>query len=64
MAAHSELEDREKDILRVSSLYKYFGKKQAVRGVDFSMHTGEILGDTVETGHRLSIYLALVTTAK
>ena len=44
MAAHSELEDREKDILRVSSLYKYFGKKQAVRGVDFSMHTGEILG--------------------
>ncbi|MBR6215997.1 MAG: ATP-binding cassette domain-containing protein, partial [Spirochaetaceae bacterium] len=44
MAAYSELEEREKDILRVSSLYKYFGKKQAVKGVDFSMHTGEVLG--------------------
>ena len=44
MAAYSELEEREKNILRVSSLYKYFGKKQAVKGVDFSMHTGEVLG--------------------
>ncbi len=34
----------ENNILRVSSLYKSFGKKQAVRGVDFSMETGEILG--------------------
>lgn len=31
-------------ILRVSSLYKSFGKKQVVKGVDFSMKTGEVLG--------------------
>jgi len=31
-------------ILRVSSLYKSFGKKQVVKGVDFSMRTGEVLG--------------------
>jgi len=30
--------------LRVNSLYKQFGKKQVVRGIDFSMQTGEILG--------------------
>lgn len=30
--------------LRVSSLYKRFGKKEVVRGVDFSMQTGEVLG--------------------
>lgn len=30
--------------LRVASLYKCFGKKEVVRGVDFSMQTGEILG--------------------
>mgnify|MGYP002624492894 FL=1 len=30
--------------LRVSSLYKSFGKKKVVQGVDFSMHTGEVLG--------------------
>ncbi len=30
--------------LRVASLYKRFGKKEVVRGVDFSMQTGEILG--------------------
>lgn len=30
--------------LRVTSLYKKFGKKEVVRGVDFSMQTGEILG--------------------
>lgn len=30
--------------LRVSSLYKNFGKKKVVRGVDFSMKTGEIVG--------------------
>lgn len=44
MKEKSELEEKEKDILRVSSLYKDFGKKEAVKGVDFSMHTGEILG--------------------
>lgn len=31
-------------ILRVSSLYKQFGHKKVVRGVEFSMHVGEILG--------------------
>lgn len=31
-------------ILRVSSLYKSFGRKEVVRGVDFSMNTGEVLG--------------------
>lgn len=30
--------------LRVSSLYKSFGKKKVVQGVDFQMHTGEVLG--------------------
>lgn len=30
--------------LRISSLYKNFGKKKVVRGVDFSMKTGEIVG--------------------
>ena len=30
--------------LRISSLYKQFGKKKVVRGIDFSMQTGEILG--------------------
>ena len=31
-------------VLRVSSLYKSFGRKEVVRGVDFSMRTGEVLG--------------------
>lgn len=30
--------------LKVSSLYKQFGKKKVVKGIDFSMHTGEVLG--------------------
>lgn len=30
--------------LRVSSLWKAFGRKAVVKGVDFSMQTGEILG--------------------
>lgn len=30
--------------LRVSSLFKSFGKKTVVRGIDFSMNTGEVLG--------------------
>lgn len=30
--------------LRVNSLYKSFGKKKVVQGVDFQMHTGEVLG--------------------
>ncbi|MEE0999201.1 MAG: ATP-binding cassette domain-containing protein, partial [Treponemataceae bacterium] len=30
--------------LIVKDLHKNFGKKQVVRGVDFSMTTGEVLG--------------------
>lgn len=30
--------------LRVSSLYKSFGHKKVVRGIDFSMNVGEVLG--------------------
>ena len=30
--------------LRVSSLYKSFGHKKVVQGIDFQMHTGEVLG--------------------
>lgn len=30
--------------LRISSLYKNFGRKKVVQGIDFSMKTGEILG--------------------
>ena len=30
--------------LRISSIYKNFGKKKVVKGVDFSMTTGEVLG--------------------
>lgn len=30
--------------LRVSSLFKSFGKKQVVKGVEFSMHTSEVVG--------------------
>lgn len=34
----------EKHILRVSSLYKSFGHKKVVRGIEFSMKMGEVLG--------------------
>ena len=30
--------------LRVSSLFKSFGHKKVVQGIDFKMHTGEVLG--------------------
>ena len=30
--------------LRVEALYKNFGKKKVVQGIDFFMHTGEVLG--------------------
>ncbi len=30
--------------MRVSSLYKAFGRKQVVKGIDFSVKTGEVLG--------------------
>jgi lipopolysaccharide export system ATP-binding protein len=31
-------------VLKISSLYKRFGKKEVVKGVDFTMTTGEVLG--------------------
>lgn len=37
-------EERSLHTLRVSSLYKNFGKKKVVKGVDFSVQTGEVLG--------------------
>ena len=39
-----EAQNKDKNTLRVSSLYKSFGKKSVVKGVDFSMQTGEVLG--------------------
>ena len=39
-----KVETDDSPILRVSSLYKSFGRKEVVRGVDFSMKTGEVLG--------------------
>ena len=36
--------ENETPLLRVNSLYKSFGRKEVVRGIDFSMKTGEILG--------------------
>ncbi|MCR5218871.1 LPS export ABC transporter ATP-binding protein [Treponema sp.] len=32
------------DVLRITSLYKSFGRKKVVRGIDFSMTTGEVVG--------------------
>ena len=32
------------DQLKINSLYKSFGKKQVVKGVDFSMTTEEVVG--------------------
>lgn len=39
-----ESQNKDKNTLRVSSLYKSFGKKSVVKGVDFLMQTGEVLG--------------------
>ncbi|MBP3366728.1 MAG: LPS export ABC transporter ATP-binding protein [Treponema sp.] len=36
--------DKKESTLRVSSLYKSFGRKRVVKGVEFSMRTGEVLG--------------------
>ena len=46
MTEENQTEDREKKIhtLRAASLFKSFGKKQVVRGVDFSMISGEVVG--------------------
>lgn len=32
------------DVLKVQSLYKNFGHKEVVKGIDFTMKTGEVLG--------------------
>lgn len=40
----SENENPNYHTLRVNSLYKSFGKKKVVQGIDFQMHTGEVLG--------------------
>ena len=40
----SEENSKENHILRVSSLYKSFGHKKVVRGIEFSMKMGEVLG--------------------
>lgn len=40
----SEKEENSLSTLRVSSLYKSFGKKTVVRGINFSMTNGEVLG--------------------
>lgn len=46
MTEENQTGDRKKEIhtLRAASLFKSFGKKQVVRGVDFSMKTGEVVG--------------------
>lgn len=36
--------EKSSDILRITSLYKSFGRKKVVRGIDFSMTTGEVVG--------------------
>ncbi len=36
--------EEETPLLKVHSLYKSFGRKEVVKGIEFSMKTGEILG--------------------
>ena len=38
------MNNQEIHTLRVSSLFKDFGRKKVVKGIDFQMHTGEVLG--------------------
>lgn len=40
----SDQSEQTSHTLRVSSLYKAFGRKQVVKGIDFSVKTGEVLG--------------------
>ena len=40
----AEKKEAQNHILRVSSLYKQFGHKKVVRGIEFSMKMGEVLG--------------------
>lgn len=43
-ATENNVTEQKNHILRVSSLYKQFGHKKVVRGVEFSMQVGEVLG--------------------
>ena len=43
-ASEGRMADEMRHVLQVSSLYKSFGKKRVVQGIDFSMRTGEVLG--------------------
>ncbi|MDR1786450.1 MAG: LPS export ABC transporter ATP-binding protein [Spirochaetaceae bacterium] len=38
------MSDGQEHSLKIASLYKRFGKKEVVKGVDFSMKTGEVVG--------------------
>jgi lipopolysaccharide export system ATP-binding protein len=42
--ADQEVRDSRMHILTVKDLYKRFGRKEVVRGVNFSMHNGEVAG--------------------
>jgi lipopolysaccharide export system ATP-binding protein len=39
-----ERDSKETDVLEVMELHKRFGRKEVVRGVNFSMHNGEVAG--------------------
>ena len=39
-----EAQNKDKKTLRGASIYKAFGKKSVVKGADFSMPNGEVLG--------------------
>ncbi|MDR2184176.1 MAG: LPS export ABC transporter ATP-binding protein [Treponema sp.] len=39
-----ERDGQETDVLEVTELHKRFGRKEVVRGVNFSMHNGEVAG--------------------
>ena len=41
---HNEQNEKTNHTLRVSSLYKSFGHKKVVRGIEFQMKMGEVLG--------------------
>jgi len=38
------MDEKQEHTLQINSLYKSFGKKSVVKGVEFSMKTGEVLG--------------------
>lgn len=41
---NEQTQNKFRDTLKVNSLYKSFGHKKVVQGIDFSMKTGEVLG--------------------